>query len=64
VPSWESFSVAGYDPSALYDRWQESIDAKAKERAERNGTSESEERKKIIDAYERSSANAKKRNRR
>lgn len=64
VPSWKSFSVAGYDPRALYDRWQESIDAKAKERAERNGTSESEERKKIIDAYERSSANAKKRKKR
>ena len=64
VPSWKSFSVAGYDPSALYDRWQESIDAKAKERAERNGTDEADERAAIMDSYRRSASNARKRNRR
>ena len=38
--------------------------AKAKERAERNGTTEADERKKILATYERSASNAKKRNKR
>lgn len=64
VPSWKSYSVAGYDPRALYSQWQDVVDAKAHERAERNGTSYEEERKHIMDAYERSSENAKKRRKR
>lgn len=64
VPSWKSQGVEGYDPSAIFDRWQDAIDAKAKERAERNGTTEEEERKKILATYERSASNAKKRNKR
>lgn len=61
VPSWGKATVQGYDPQAVYKRWQEAIDAEAKERAEGNGTTEAEERQKIMDAYERSAANAKKR---
>ena len=61
VPSWRAYEVGGYDPSALYDQWQDAIDAKARERAERNGTTESEERKKIMAAYARSAQNARRR---
>lgn len=64
VPSWKAYTVQGYDPQAIYDRWQASIDATAAERAERNGTTEAEERRKIIATYERAASNAKKRNRR
>ena len=64
VPSWKAYTVQGYDPQAIYDRWQASIDATAAERAERNGTTEAEERQKIIATYERAASNAKKRNRR
>lgn len=64
VPSWGARGVEGYDPKAIYGRWQDAIDAKAKERAERNGTTEADERKKILAAYERSASNAKKRNKR
>jgi len=59
VPSWGGATVEGYDPDEIYDRWQEAIDAKAKERAERHGTTEAEERQKIMDTYKRSAANAK-----
>ena len=51
--------VEGYDPQAIYDRWQDAIDAKAKERAERNGTTVSEERAAIMAAYGRAAKNAK-----
>lgn len=61
VPSWGGSSVEGYDPDAIYERWQDAIDAKAKERAERNGTTEAEERQKIMDGYKRSAANARSR---
>lgn len=63
VPSWKAHEVEGYEPLDYYDQWQASIDAKASERAGRNGTTYEEERKKIIDAYERASSNAKRRRR-
>ncbi len=63
VPSWRAQSVEGYDPNALYDQWQNAIDEKAARRAERNGTTEDAERRKIMDAYARSSKNAKARKR-
>jgi len=63
VPSWRAEAVEGYDPDALYDQWQESVDQTAAARAERNGTTEAEERRNIIAAYERSAANARKRRR-
>lgn len=56
IPSWKSRSVEGYDPAAIYDQWQASIDAKAKERAERNGTTEADERRGIMDGYRRSAS--------
>jgi hypothetical protein len=63
VPSWKARSVEGYDPAALYDQWQDAIDAKAAKRAERNGTTPDEERKKIMDSYGESAKRAKRANR-
>ena len=54
IPGWPGTSVAGYDPAALYNEWQQSIDDKAAERAERNGTSVEHERDHIMAAYARS----------
>jgi hypothetical protein len=62
VPSWKAQDVEGYDPAALYDRWQASIDEKAAKRAERNGTTPDEERKKIMDAYGESAKKANRKN--
>lgn len=59
VPGWDGMEVEGYDPRSIYDRWQGAIDAKAKERAERNGTTVSEERAAIMAAYGRAAKNAK-----
>lgn len=59
IPGWDGMEVEGYDPQAVYDRWQDAIDAKAKERAERNGTTVSEERAAIMSAYGRAAKNAK-----
>lgn len=59
VPQWGKGSVEGYDTQALYDRWQESVDKLARERAERNGTSESYERSKIMQQYRDSADSAK-----
>lgn len=64
VPSWRAFEVDGYDPDALRARWVEAVDAKAEERAERNGTALDDERKAIMASYERAATNAKRRNRR
>lgn len=63
VPSWKSHEVEGYDPEAIYDQWQDAINAKAAERAERNGTSEAGELRKIMDAYGAAAAKAKRRTR-
>lgn len=59
VPGWDGMEVEDYDPRSIYDRWQDAIDAKAKERAERNGTTVSEERSAIMAAYGRAAKNAK-----
>ena len=59
VPGWSGMEVEDYDPRSIYDRWQDAIDAKAKERAERNGTTVSEERAAIMAAYGRAAKNAK-----
>lgn len=61
VPSWKAHEVEGYDTEELTRRWQDAIDAKAAERAERNGTTEADERAKIMAAYQRSASNARKR---
>ena len=59
IPGWDGMEVEDYDPRSIYDRWQDAIDAKAKERAERNGTTVSEERAAIMAAYGRAAKNAK-----
>ena len=64
VPGWDGMEVEDYDPQAIYDRWQDAIDAKAKERAERNGTTVSEERAAVMAAYGRAAKNAKRAGRR
>lgn len=60
TPGWDGMEVEGYDPRSIYDRWQDAIDAKARERAERNGTTVSEERAAIMAGYGRAAKNAKK----
>lgn len=60
ICQWDDGGVEGYDTQAIYDRWQDAIDAKAKERAERNGTTVSEERDKIFRGYANSAKSAKK----
>lgn len=60
VAGWDGMEVDEYDPRSIYDRWQDAIDAKAEERAERNGTTVSEERAAIMAAYGRAAKNAKK----
>ena len=64
TPGWDGMEVEGYDPRSIYDRWQDAIDAKAGERAERNGTTASEERAAIMAAYGRAAKNAKRAGRR
>ena len=59
VAGWDGMEVDDYDPRSIYDRWQDAIDAKARERAERNGTTVSEERAAIMAAYGRAAKNAK-----
>ena len=63
VAGWPGDEVEGYDTQEIYDRWQASMDAKARERAERNGTTESEEYAKIMQGYGRAARNARKRGR-
>lgn len=63
IPSWDSYEVEGYDPDALYDKWQGAIDAKAEERAERNGTTVEDERNRIMKSYGDAAKRAKKRRR-
>ena len=60
VVGWDGMEVDDYNPSSIYDRWQDAIDVKAEERAERNGTTVSEERAAIMAAYGRAAKNAKK----
>ena len=60
TPSWDrSPEVEGYDPDALHRQWQDWIDGTAAERAERNGTTASEERQKIMRRYSEASKRAK-----
>lgn len=59
VPSWKSSTVQGYDPDALYAKWQDAMHADAKARAEANGTSESEEYDKMIRQLEKGASKAK-----
>lgn len=59
VCQWEDGGVEDYDTGAIYDRWKESIDALAKERAEKRGTTVEEEREKIFRGYANSAKHAK-----
>lgn len=54
VPSWDDDGVEGYDEKSLYDQWQISVDARARERADRKGTDIDTECQEIMDAYARS----------
>lgn len=60
APGWDGMEVEGYDTQAIYDRWQDAIDAKARERAEKRGTTVEEEREKIFRGYANSAKHAKK----
>lgn len=59
VPGWEDSDVEGYDPAAIARQWSETVDETARARAERNGTTEAEERKKIIKSLEAGASRAK-----
>ena len=59
VCQWDDGGVEGYDTKAIYGRWQDAIDAKARERAERKGTTEAEERAAIMRAYGEAAKRAK-----
>ena len=61
VAGWDGMEVDDYDPRSIYDRWQDAIDAKAKERAERKGTTISEERAAIMRGYGEAAKAAKQR---
>lgn len=61
VPSWNAFRVQGYDPDALYDEWQDAIDRKARERADRKGTDVESERRAIYRTYAESARKARRR---
>ena len=63
VAGWSGDTVEGYDTQEIYDRWQDSLRAKASERAERNGTSESDEYDAIMRGYGRAATAAKRRKR-
>ena len=63
IQGYPGDEVEGYDTQEIYARWQDAVDAKARERAERNGTSESEEYAKIMQGYGRAARNARKRGR-
>ena len=61
TPSWNANEVEGYDPKAIYDRWQGQVDQMARERADRKGTSFEDELQAIMDRYRRASENARQR---
>ena len=60
ICQWEDGGVEDYDTKAIYGRWQDSIDALARERAEKRGTTVEEERDKIFRGYANSAKHAKK----
>lgn len=60
VCQWGGGGVEGYDTQAIYDRWQNAVDALAAERAEKRGTTVEEEREKIFRGYANSAKHAKK----
>ena len=59
VCQWDGGGVEGYDTQAIYDRWQDAIDGKARERAERKGTDFDAERAAIMRAYGEAAKRAK-----
>ena len=60
ICQWEDGGVEDYDTKAIYNRWQDAVDALAKERAEKRGTTVEEEREKIFRGYANSAKHAKK----
>jgi len=61
IAGWPGDDVEGYDPDAIYKRWQDSIDQLAAERAERKGTTEADERAAIMRGYGEAAKAAKQR---
>ena len=59
VCQWEDGGVEDYDTKAIYGRWQSAVDALARERAEKRGTTVEEERDKIFRGYANSAKHAK-----
>lgn len=63
VPNFGKADIAGYDPDALYRQWKDGINEEAKARAEKNGTNEKDEYRKIMDSLSNSAKRSKKRRR-
>lgn len=63
-PGRDATQVEGYDPAEMASRWQEAVDAKAKARAERSGTTVAQERRNIMSSYAEASKRARARNKR
>ena len=59
VPYFKGQTIAGYSQRQAYDDWNAALDAKAKEAAERKGTTVEEERRRILSYYEASAERAK-----
>ena len=59
ICQWEDGGVEDYDTQAIYDRWQDAIDGKARERAERKGTDFDAERAAIMRGYGEAAKRAK-----
>ena len=51
--------MQGYDPDALYAKWQDAMHADAKARADANGTSEAYEYGRMMKQLEKGASKAK-----
>lgn len=62
VAGWgDNPQVGGYDPDAIYRRWGDVVDAEAREKAEKNGTTVDQEKSKIYKRLEEGARKAKQR---
>lgn len=61
TPVYKGQTIEGYDEMECRDRWHSMVDKEAESRAERNGTTVEDERKKIMQTYEDASKRAKQR---
>lgn len=51
IPGWDGMEVEGYDADGLYEKWRDGVEGMARDRAERKGTSYTDELKHIEKQY-------------